>query len=246
MMGTPAYMAPEQCRGLSDLDDRADVYSLGIILYEMVCGKTPFVGDQGELIAAHIYRAAPPLPPDLPGAELNDLVQRMLAKAPAQRPRMKEVATELEMLSAKIHLAMRSGPPLMPSLPPEAPRTHSTLGGASGQLQQARSGRRAVAAVALALLLCGGGVLWHRGRPAPVTALRSDPPTAVVTTAPPPPAAQVHDLAVAPDQAQSVDRAETLGPQDAQPVAKKPARSRKPAKKPEEPKDDDYVPRALQ
>ena len=43
MMGTPLYMSPEQCRGAKNIDLRADVYSLGCLLYEMVCGQPPFV-----------------------------------------------------------------------------------------------------------------------------------------------------------------------------------------------------------
>ncbi len=77
MMGTPAYMAPEQCRGLTDLNDRADVFVLGIILYEMISGATLFRGDMGELIAAHLYKTPAPLAGP---AELDGLVQRMLVK----------------------------------------------------------------------------------------------------------------------------------------------------------------------
>src|SRR5205085_5970230 len=56
VMGTPTYMSPEQCKGTGDVDHRADLYSIGCIFYELICGRPPFTSEgAGELIGAHLY-----------------------------------------------------------------------------------------------------------------------------------------------------------------------------------------------
>jgi serine/threonine protein kinase len=82
--GTPYYMAPEQSVG-GQVDHRADIYALGVTLYEMVCGRVPF--DDGD-VAYHHRHTPPPDPrehtPDLPDA-LAELILHMLAKSPDDR-----------------------------------------------------------------------------------------------------------------------------------------------------------------
>ncbi len=88
LLGTPLYMSPEQCKSSANVDARSDVYALGCIVFEMTCGKPPYEGDPGELIAAH-QLAPVPSPkaraPDLPDG-LDALLRSMLAKMPDDRP----------------------------------------------------------------------------------------------------------------------------------------------------------------
>jgi tRNA A-37 threonylcarbamoyl transferase component Bud32 len=85
----PTYMSPEQCRGSGRTDPRSDIYSLGCVFYEALCGQPPF-GSKGiaDMIVAHVSQ--PPKPPvkvvpDLP-PKLSSLILRMLAKKPEERP----------------------------------------------------------------------------------------------------------------------------------------------------------------
>lgn len=87
-IGTPAYMAPEQVFGDSEIDGRADVYALGVVAYEMLCGDPPFVGPNTQAVAAaHLTTDPPSLRarrPGVPGG-LEELVMRCLSKDPAGR-----------------------------------------------------------------------------------------------------------------------------------------------------------------
>jgi serine/threonine protein kinase len=83
VMGTPYYMAPEQCEGKASIDHRADIYSLGVILFEMVTGKVPFGGEgYGEIIVKHMTAAVPApraINPLLP-VSVEAVILRALAK----------------------------------------------------------------------------------------------------------------------------------------------------------------------
>ena len=85
--GTAAYISPEQVRG-DRVDSRADLYSLGCVLFEMLTGRTPFEGDLAALSYAHTHTPAPrvrSIDPAVPAA-IDELVAAMLEKDPAQRP----------------------------------------------------------------------------------------------------------------------------------------------------------------
>ncbi len=89
VVGTPGYMAPEQARGSRAVDARADVYSLGCVLFECLAGRAPFVGEHAVAVLAKILLEAPPrlraLVPGVPVA-VDELCDRLLAKAPEERP----------------------------------------------------------------------------------------------------------------------------------------------------------------
>jgi eukaryotic-like serine/threonine-protein kinase len=90
ILGTPAYMAPEQARGESTVDARADVFSLGCVLYKCLTGRTAFQGADGLAVLVKVLLEDPPrlrqLREGIPEA-LEDLIGRMLAKSPEPRPR---------------------------------------------------------------------------------------------------------------------------------------------------------------
>ncbi|MGC4094713.1 MAG: protein kinase [Polyangiaceae bacterium] len=145
-VGTPRYMSPEQARGES-VDGRADVYSTGLILFEMLCGASPFddARDANELILAHLVRRARPVSTLVRGisAELDAAVANMLAKSRDDRPAtateaarvLREVATELAS-SASSESRLSSVPPSagpyeVTLLPTEAERYATRAGGGS-------------------------------------------------------------------------------------------------------------------
>jgi TolB-like protein/Flp pilus assembly protein TadD/tRNA A-37 threonylcarbamoyl transferase component Bud32 len=87
-VGTPAYMSPEQASGMVELDGRSDVYSLGCLVYEMLAGRTPFVGPTAQSIIAQCFTNPPPplrtLREDVP-EWTERVVMKALAKEPGDR-----------------------------------------------------------------------------------------------------------------------------------------------------------------
>ena len=98
MMGTPHYISPEQAKGLGDLDSGTDIYSLGVMMYELLVGDVPFQADTPfSVIHDHIYSPLP-LPCDI-NPDLNEEIQRALLKALAKK-REDRYANVSEMMSA--------------------------------------------------------------------------------------------------------------------------------------------------
>ena len=101
--GTIAYMSPEQLTGGSALDRRTDLWSLGVVLYEMCTGTRPFGGDNAGAIMYAILHASPPAPSSLIAElppSLDALIDRLLAKDPSRRhERAEDVANELAAIS---------------------------------------------------------------------------------------------------------------------------------------------------
>lgn len=88
VLGTPQYMSPEQCSQTGPIDARSDVYSLGVIVYEMLAGRVPFTGESPTVIMMKQVQDPPPsileARPDLP-ASVDKLIERALAKQPVDR-----------------------------------------------------------------------------------------------------------------------------------------------------------------
>jgi tRNA A-37 threonylcarbamoyl transferase component Bud32 len=199
LMGTPAYMSPEQCRGGSKtVDGRSDVYSMGCIFYEILCGQPPFVRDgAGELIVAHVAETPEDpcqLIPGLPPA-IGALVMRMLAKNVQDRPpTMSAVATEIAHC-----LAARGETRALADIHPRAPVLVPASPG--GVPQSAVPTPRADAMAATATPN-PAGALSARGAPRPSAA------------AGPPSAADNDGIVVPTTLAGASGQQATLAPQD--------------------------------
>lgn len=116
VMGTPNYMAPEQCRDSGQVDDKADVYALGVMLFLFAAGQLPFIGVGAEVLGMHLFKPPPSLAQFAPNAPPGfiALVDRLLVKEKAVRPAMTEVRDELEGLLSQYGPAAASGPTLLP------------------------------------------------------------------------------------------------------------------------------------
>ena len=104
-IGTPAYMSPEQCLGDARLDHRSDVYSLGVVAYEMLTGGLPFVGDSLEVMMGHARGVLVPPKERYPALSdrLNDVIVCALAKKPEARfASMRELRLALEAAIAPV------------------------------------------------------------------------------------------------------------------------------------------------
>ncbi|MCZ7686643.1 MAG: protein kinase [Sandaracinaceae bacterium] len=175
VIGTPEYMSPEQCMGRT-VDHRTDIYSLGVMLYEMVTGTLPFYDDDlAALVRMQIHEK--PVPPsrvrgdaELPLA-FEAVILRCIAKDPEARfGSMSAVGAALEAIEAGPE---RPAAAAEPASEPEAVLARPTTG--SGE---ARAGRPVWLAPALVLLALGAGTLAY-------AALQSDPRPASMSDDPP-------------------------------------------------------------
>ncbi|HEX8704053.1 MAG TPA: TonB family protein [Myxococcaceae bacterium] len=207
-LGSPQYMAPEQARNMSDA--RSDIYSLGVVLYQMLQGRPPFVArDHLELIFAHCKEPPPPfnsLRPYLPvPAEIEAVVMRCLEKDPARRYQSMDELLEA-MRTAHMAAGGHSGvfkrmpgttttgphpSPLFAAVSPPDTNASTLALDISVEVPEAvaKARRRRLMGVALAALLliggAGGAFLFLRPGPEPVKA----PETAEATPPAPAPVA---------------------------------------------------------
>jgi serine/threonine-protein kinase len=149
VMGTPAYMSPEQSKGAGNVDARTDLYSLGCILFEMVCGRPPFVAEGGgEVMAQHIFAPVPApssITPVTP--QLEQFLLRALAKDPAHRfQSAEEMSAALQMAVPPGSLPHVNAPIQVPSRGPFAPvpTQQTTLSAANSAARIAPPSRKRV------------------------------------------------------------------------------------------------------
>lgn len=148
VMGTPAYMSPEQCQG-GAVDGRSDLYSLGVVLYEVATGYLPFQANSvSDAIYKHVFVAPPPprqVVPDLPQA-LEDIILRCLAKKPEGRfATGQELARALQGVMGVPELTTMA--PIRPDRPKASP-TPATPPAAATALEAPNAGGTPPPAVA--------------------------------------------------------------------------------------------------
>jgi hypothetical protein len=160
ILGTPAYMAPEQAAG-RPLDARCDLFSLGAVLYHMLTGRRPFAGEDMMAVLSSLANVTPPpaasLVPGLP-AGVTDLLDRLLAKDPAGRP-----ASAAEVARALLALEQE-----VAGLPPSVDKKPDRAGAAAAPARRRRrlvlAGGLGLAGLAMGQLAAALTGVFH-GRP---------------------------------------------------------------------------------
>ncbi len=126
IFGTPSYMSPEQIEG-GEIDHRTDIFSVGVVLYEMLTGRKPFTGESIVTITYNIMHKEPTPPPGVPYG-----IERVLMRAMAKRPidryaSAREMAEDLKRAMEPGALVMPVPPPVLAAPPPTASPSSSSL-----------------------------------------------------------------------------------------------------------------------
>ncbi|RRV03897.1 serine/threonine protein kinase [Pseudomonas sp. v388] len=212
-VGTPSYMSPEQARG-QDIDGRADLYALGVVLYEILVGKLPYNGvDALSTALAHLTEPLPALP--IHHDRYQDILSRLLAKDPAERfPDARTLLAALDQLTlvgdertvfqpvfkAPVDDGLAGLTPVSIDIPVTAPPAYKPAPASESTLDKTEVDKprrgSAVAllalAVAAALGLSGAGYWWlNSGSPASVPSAATATPAASATPPVVPQAASV-------------------------------------------------------
>lgn len=136
LVGTPAYMSPEQCEA-REVDGRTDIYALGVILFELATGRLPFLAESSAKIAEMHLHQAPPRPSLIRplDANLETLILRMMRKVPSERPAcMRDVRGLLRQIASNAFGKSSTGSGERKSTPPStaAPGSASRTAGTRG------------------------------------------------------------------------------------------------------------------
>jgi hypothetical protein len=207
VLGTPRYMSPEQCRD-ADLDGRSDLYSLGVVLFEMLAGHPPIDGPTPlDILMAHLEAPPTPLPTDVP-APVAACVMRALCKRPEDRfPDAAAMARALrEALGGQmpsspavsVSAPARRAPAAAPAPPVVSPETSAAAMNALPVGRRRGASKGPVWAVLGALLVGAGLAAWLLTRPDPAPApppADDAPVTVTVGSALPPALAGAIELA---------------------------------------------------
>lgn len=104
VIGTPSYISPETIKYPNKVDSKADIYSLGIVIYELISGKSAFPGTSAQSILRSQIQYAPPKLDEIADvpSQISSLINKCLSKNPTDRPSAIELIEQLEALSAKL------------------------------------------------------------------------------------------------------------------------------------------------
>ncbi|HSY38603.1 MAG TPA: protein kinase, partial [Polyangia bacterium] len=234
VFGTPAYMSPEQVKA-GAVDARSDVYAAGILLFELLAGRRPFVADSYEgYLGAHLTQPVPSLAklrPKIPAARpFQALIERAMAKKPAER--FEDAGAMLAGLEAVIAKRQVAAAIVRSGVAGKRPTPEARSAAPSG----ARWGRRAIAVVVFAAGIAAAAAYLRRDRattpPVETAALPAAPPPKPAASPPSPTAPPTLELPAPPPKtvptkssAGSQTQAENEAPSE-QPEP--PAKERKP------------------